>query len=220
MNPQNNKRTVAQGYDKIGGIYGEQATRFRTAQRAKYESVMLIGLDEGARVLDLGCGSGIPTTRRLARKFQVTGADISEKQVDRARENVPDAEFICSDMATLKFPPDTFDGVGAFYSIIHLPRDEQGAMLKSIASWLKPGGLLVATLGTGDTEVDFNQSWMGAPMFWSTFDAETNRRLVDEAGLSTVSDLEETTYMRGEESSVHGESETFLWIVARKPKSL
>jgi SAM-dependent methyltransferase len=216
MTSQDHKRTVAHGYDKIGEIYGQQATHSRTAQRAKYESVLLDGLKEGARALDLGCGSGIPTTRRLARKFRVTGADISEKQVERARVNVPDAEFVCSDMAALDFPPDTFDGVAAFYSVIHLPRDEQGTMLKSIASWLKPGGLFVASLGIGDTEVDYDKSWMGAPMFWSTYDAETNRRLIDESGLQTVSALEETTYLRGEEADLHGESETFLWVVARK----
>lgn len=220
MNPQDHKSTVAAGYDKIGETYGTQATRSRTAQRAKYESVLLDGLDEGVRVLDLGCGSGIPTTRRLARKFRVTGADISEKQVERARINVPDAEFVCSDMATLEFPPNTFDGVGAYYSIIHLPRDEQGAMLKSITSWLRPGGLFVASLGLSDTEVDFDQSWMGAPMFWSAYDAETNRRLIDEAGLVIISALEETTYLRGKEAALHGESETFLWVVARKPDQL
>jgi len=174
---------------------------------------LLERLDEGASVLDLGCGSGIPTTRRLARKFQVTGVDISKKQVERARDNVPNSEFICSDMAALDFPPETFDGVSAFYSIIHLPRDEHGAMLKSIASWLRPGGLLVASLGTGDTEVDFDQSWMGTPMFWSTYDAETNRRLVEESGLQTISALAETT-------TSHGDSETFLWVVARKPEKL
>lgn len=213
MTSQDHKRTVSQGYDKMGEAYGRLATRYRTAQRARYESILLERLDEGASVLDLGCGSGIPTTRRLARKFQVTGVDISKKQVERARDNVPNSEFICSDMAALDFPPETFDGVSAFYSIIHLPRDEHGAMLKSIASWLRPGGLLVASLGTGDTEVDFDQSWMGTPMFWSTYDAETNRRLVEESGLQTISALAETT-------TSHGDSETFLWVVARKPEKL
>ena len=213
MTPQDHKRTVALGYDKMGEAYGKLATRYRTAQRARYESILLDRLDEGARVLDLGCGSGIPTTRRLARKFQVTGVDISEKQVERARKNVPTAEFICADMAALDFPPDTFDGVSAFYSIIHLPRNEQAALLTAITNWLRPGGTFVACLGTGDHEVDYDETWVGAPMFWSTYDAETNRRLVEESGLQTISALEETT-------TSHGDSETFLWVVARKPEGL
>ena len=216
MNPQDHKRAVAAGYDEIGEIYGNQATRSRTAQRTKYESVLLDSLDERARALDLGCGSGIPTTRRLARKLQVIGVDISEMQVKRARANVPDAEFICSDMATLDFPSATFDGISAFYSIIHLPRDEQAALINAIAKWLRPGGTFVGCLGVRDLEADCDETWMGTPMFWSTFDADTNRRIVNESGLVTISALEETTYLRGEEASLHGESETFLWIVTKK----
>lgn len=194
----------------MGEAYGIQATRHRTAQRARYESALLDGLDQGARVLDLGCGSGIPTTRRLARRFRVVGVDISPMQVSRAKQNVPEAQFVCCDMADLQLQDETFDGVGAFYSIIHLPRDEQGAILRSIWSWLKPGGLMVATMGTSDTEAEFDRSWMGAPMFWSAHDADTNRRLVDESGLQTISAVEETTRSGGD-------SETFLWVVARKP---
>ena len=47
-------------------------------------------------------------------------------------------------------------------------------------------------------------------MYWSSYDSETNRRMVREAGLQIVSADEETT-------RAEGESETFLWVVARKP---
>ena len=210
MIKDDHKRTVARGYDRIGEAYGQQATRSRTEQRNRYEAVLLDRLPAGARVLDLGCGSGIPTTRRLARRFQVTGVDVSTRQVARARENVPGARFICADMGSMGFGPGSFDGVSAFYSIIHLPRDEQGPLLMAIASWLRPGGLLVAAMGTGDHEVDFDQSWMGAPMFWSTFDSATNRKLVEASGFRIISAKEETT-------SAGSESETFLWVVAEKP---
>ena len=210
MNSSESKRLVARGYDQIGEAYGNQAMRSRTEQRNRYEAVLLDRLPAGASVLDLGCGSGIPTTRRLARRLEVTGVDVSTRQVALARDNVPGAAFICADMGSLEFAPGSFDGVSAFYSIIHLPRDEQGALLRAIAGWLRPGGLLVAAMGTGDHEVDFDQSWMGAPMFWSTFDSATNRKLIEESGFRTITAQEETTSSRGD-------SETFLWIVAEKP---
>ena len=210
MNSTNPKLLVARGYDRIGEAYGKQATRSRTEQRNRYEAVLLDRLPAGARLLDLGCGSAIPTTRRLARRFRVTGVDVSARQVARARDNVHGARFICADFGSLGFAPGSFDGVSAFYSIVHLPRDEQGALLSSVATWLRPGGLLVAAMGTEDHEVDFDQSWMGAPMFWSTFDSTTNRRLVEEAGLRTISAREETT-------TAGRDSETFLWVVAVKP---
>lgn len=209
MNSRNPKLLVAHSYDEIGEAYGNLATRSRTEQRSRYEAAMLDRLPAGASVLDLGCGSGIPSTRRLARRFRVTGVDVSTRQVARARDNVPGARFICADMGSLEFAPGTFDGVFALYSIIHLPRDEQGALLKSIAGWLRPGGLLVCSLGVQSNEAAFDPSWMGATMFWSSFDSATNRELVEDSGFRTITAREETT-------SARAGTETFLWVVAEK----
>ncbi len=208
--PRDVKRAVAEGYDRIGGQYGELAAKSLTRQRRKYTDVLLDRLSQDAEVLDLGCGAGVPTTRELARSFRVTGVDISRRQVTRARDNVPAARFVESDMANARFPPESFDAVAAFYAIIHLPRVEQPALLSAIACWLRPGGLFVGTLGARSVEADYQQQWLGAPMYWSSYDSETNRRMVREAGLQIVSADEETT-------RAEGESETFLWVVARKP---
>ena len=125
------KRTVAEGYDRVGGRYAELATREITRHRRKYTDLLLDRVPPGAKVLDLGCGAGVPTTRELAQKFAVTGVDISKRQVARARSNVPRATFVQSDMAEAEFASESFDAVAAFYSIIHLPRDEQPAMLQA-----------------------------------------------------------------------------------------
>ena len=204
------KRAVAEGYDRIGDEYGELAAKSLTRQRRKYSDVLLDRLPQGVEVLDLGCGAGVPTTRELARSFRVTGVDISRRQVARARDNVPGARFLQSDMADVQFPPESFDAVAAFYAIIHLPRDEQPALLSAIASWLRPGGLFVGTLGARSVEADYQEHWLGTPMYWSSHDSQTNRRMVREAGLEIVSAKEGTT-------RADGESETFLWVVARKP---
>jgi SAM-dependent methyltransferase len=113
-------------------------------------------------------------------------------------------------MGSVGFAPDSFDGVYAFYSIIHLPRQEQGPLMRAIAGWLRPQGLLVCSLGTRSNEIDFDRSWMGTPMFWSSFDSETNRTLVEDSGFRTIRAREETT-------TVRADSETFLWVVAEKP---
>ncbi len=208
--PRDVKRAVAEGYDRVGGQYGELAAKSLTRQRRKYTDILLDRLSQGAEVLDLGCGAGVPTTRELAGSFSVTGVDISPRQVARARDNVPGARFVQSDMADARFPPESFDAVAAFYAIMHLPRDEQPALLGAIATWLRPGGLFVGTLGARSVEADYQEQWLGAPMYWSSHDSETNRRMVSEAGLEIVSAKEETT-------RADGESETFLWVVACKP---
>jgi len=48
-------------------------------------------LPSGDMVLDLGCGCGIPVAQELAQHFQVTGVDLSEVQIARARQLVPQA---------------------------------------------------------------------------------------------------------------------------------
>jgi hypothetical protein len=82
-------------------------------------------------------------------------------------------------------------------------------LLQAIASWLRPGGLLVAALGTRSIEADFNVDWLGAPMYWSSYDSQTNRRLVREAGLSIMEAREEC-------ADEFGQPVTFLWVIAEK----
>jgi len=135
------KDIVRDGYDVIGDDYEAWVTTARSEERERYTEVLLNGLPDGARVLDLGCGTGLPTTRRLAARFQVTGVDISPRQIERARDRVPLAEFFCVDVAQLDWPADSVDGVAAFYSLIHMPREEQAALIQRVFHWLKPGAV-------------------------------------------------------------------------------
>ncbi len=205
------KKIVADGYDYIAERYEEWANNVRAEERVKYTTALLEKLPEGAEVLELGCGSGMPTTQQLAEKFVVTGVDISERQVSLARQKVPKAKFIHADMTKLDFPKGSFDAVTAFYSIIHVPRQEQAELLCKIASWLRPGGLLVVSMGAYSNETQFNEDWLGGlPMYWSNFDSETNQRLVEETGLNILSAQEET-------ADEFGKPITFLWVIAQKP---
>jgi SAM-dependent methyltransferase len=152
----------------------------------------------------------VPTTQRLAQRFAVTGVDILAQHIALVRRNVPTATFVQADMAALDLPPAVFDAVAAFYSIIHVPREEHAALLHDIATWLRPGGLLVATMGAGSTEAAVEPDWLGVPMYFSHFDGTTNRRFVEDARLRIISAREET-------ADEDGMPVPFLWVVARKP---
>jgi SAM-dependent methyltransferase len=205
------KQIVSTGYDAIVERYGRWALSVREEERARYTALLLERLPPGSRVLELGCGAGLPTTLCLAESFAVTGIDLSARQVERARQNVPGAAFVRADMAAIGFAPASFDAVASFYALIHLPRREQPGLLRKVATWLRPGGLLVASMGAGSVEAEVAGDWLGAPMYWSSFDAATNRRLVEEAGLRLLRAREET-------ADEFGQPVTFLWIVAEKPE--
>jgi ubiquinone/menaquinone biosynthesis C-methylase UbiE len=203
-------RIVERGYDQIAERYAALAAQERLDERARYTDLIVQRLPAGAVVLELGCGVGGAATRALAERFSLTGVDLSSRCVELARKNVPNATFLHADMTALEIPPGRFDAVVAFFSVIHVPREEQPGLLAQVARWLRPGGLFIATMGAGSTENGYEQDWLGAPMYWSHYDAATNRRLVEEAGLET----ESATLEAADED---GAPVTFLWIVARKP---
>ena len=200
---------VADGYDRISDAYTRDAETTRAGERDAYTRRLFGIVPAGAQVLDLGCGAGVPTTRLLAERYAVTGVDISGEQIRRARENVPKAQFVQSDMTSLCFPPGSFDAVVAFYSIIHVPRDEQPGLFRASHTWVAPGGYFLGALGAHDAAADIEGDWLGAPMYWSSFDASTNRQMVAAAGFSVLSASLET-------AEEDGHPVTFLWVLARK----
>jgi ubiquinone/menaquinone biosynthesis C-methylase UbiE len=204
------KEVVAAGYDAIAERYTAWAGTVRVAEREKYTRLLLDRLPEGTQVLELGCGAGIPTTQRLAERFAVTGVDISARQIALARAHVPTATFAQADMTALTFPPASFAAVTAFYAITHVPREEHTVLFAKIAAWLKPGGIFVASLSSGDTIGMVEEDWLGAPTYFSGHDRATNLALLTDAGFI----IEQATDEMDEE---FGRPTTFLWVVAHTP---
>ncbi len=201
-------RTVVDGYDRLSGQYLEWIARIEGDPRDRMLAEFAQRVPAGGRVLDLGCGPGIPSTRALAQRFDVVGVDVSAAQIELARRNVPEAEFIEDDLMRIDVPDASFDGVTAFYSIPHVPREHHPRVFARIARWLVPGGIFLATLGAADAP-DWIGEWLGGPMFFSSHDAEANRDLLRASGFTL--EVDEAVTMHEPEGPV-----TFLWVIARK----
>ena len=196
---------VESGYDRmaehyLGGKDAEDPLTLATLEHVAR------AVPQGGAALDLGCGAGVPVTQWLAQRFVVTGVDVSARQIQLAREQVPEATLIRASMTAVDFPPETFDVVVAFHSIIHVPRTEQPLLVRRIHRWLRPAGVFLATWTVHAWEgVEQNWEGWGAPMWWSHHDRETNLRMLQEAGF------------RIESADGHtSEGETWLWVIARK----
>lgn len=199
------KRLVERGYDQIAERYLASKAALGAETRALLEALTQ-DVDAAAAILDLGCGAGVPVTRWLAERFAVTGVDLSARQLALAREAVPGATFVQADMAGVDFPPASFAAVVSLYAIIHLPREEQPALLARIARWLAPGGRFLATwpvTAWEGEEHDWN-GW-GAAMWWSHYGSAENLALLRDAGFS----------IERVETRTAGD-ETWLWILARQ----
>jgi cyclopropane fatty-acyl-phospholipid synthase-like methyltransferase len=202
------KRTVQAAYDALGARFGEWGERVEGDPWTRFVDELAERLPAGARVLDLGCGNGTKISR-LASRFEVVGVDLSEEQLRLARANAPEATFVHGDLSELDFAAHSFDAVTALYSIVHVPREDHRALFERILAWLKPGGSFLTSLSHVGGE-DRTDEWLGVEMFFSGFDADTNRRLVRDAGFEL--DLDELVWMREPQGDV-----AFLWLLARNP---
>ncbi|MGB2874202.1 MAG: class I SAM-dependent methyltransferase [Gaiellaceae bacterium] len=202
------KDIVRGGYDAIAGRYADWAASFETPA-ARWLAKFIERVPAGAHVLELGCGGDNPATRQLVERYDYVGVDISAGQLERARKAFPGARFVLGDVVEVELEDDSFDGVVSLFMLGHVPRAEQGLVLEHIASWLRPGGRLLATMGTADADDEVEDGWLGAPMFFASFDEETNRRLVAAAGFELV----EARVVPFEEPG-HG-LVRFMWVLAR-----
>ena len=173
---------VSSGYDACGPTFNAQRDRVPPPELTRLIDL----LPARARVLDLGCGGGLPVTLALSQHADVVGVDISAVQIEQARKAVPNASFVVGDMLLQQFATASFDAVVAFYALFHLPREEHRPLLERVATWLRPGGTLLVTVArqghSGYTEPDF----FGAPMYWSHFDAEWYTTVLRDLGFELL----------------------------------
>lgn len=168
------KQIVREGYDQLATAYREHYQQAHQIYYAEWLSTFEQHVPLAGTVLELGCADGIPTAQYLIPKFDYTGIDISPVQIELARRNVPKGYFVVADMTTLSFPDQSFEGIIALYSIIHVPIEEQPALFNSIYQWLRPGGCLFCVVGAGKwTGVENNWIEHGTTMYWSHTDAPT-----------------------------------------------
>lgn len=180
------KDIVRQGHDKVSQAYRSDLPE-DAEQYLSWLAELMPLLPPGARVLELGCGCGVPVAKALAENFIVTGVDISSVQIERAQSLVPNAEFLCGDMSQVEFTPHRFAAVVAFYSIIHVPVEEHPRLLSKIRNWLQTGGYFMATVGhTAWTGTENDWLVPGATMFWSHADAQTYQRWLKESGFTVL----------------------------------
>lgn len=93
-------------------------------------------------VLDIGCGAGVKSKYLIMKGLKVVGIDLSEKMIEIARKEVPDAEFLVADISeSLKFDKK-FDSIFAQAVLIHTPKKDIKKVLANIVNSLNPRGYL------------------------------------------------------------------------------
>jgi SAM-dependent methyltransferase len=222
--PDDLKARLKSSYDAIADTYNANFTKPDDPVRLHYLGLLLSQLsnnvEDTASVLELGCGAGVPATKHLLEfknpVIQVTGNDLSTSQLDLARKNLAEYSdrliLIEGDMTTLSFPNRTFDAVAGFYSVIHLPREEQTQLVRNIATWLKPDGLLLANFAVDVSSKIVEENWLGKDkgwMYWSSWGEEGSLKMLKDAGFRIL--FRETKQVEGDAN--------FVWLLAERTDS-
>ncbi|GAB3968467.1 class I SAM-dependent DNA methyltransferase [Streptomyces sparsus] len=178
----------AEAFDGIGDRYDE-AFPHKDGQVAAGEWLCR-ELPPGSHVLDLGCGTGLPTARQLVDAgHRVTGVDLSPGMLKLAVDNVPEGEFHELDIADLEAralaPPGGFDGVAAFFSLLMLPLEEIPVALRMLHGQLRSGGLLAIAMVEADVD-DFSIPFLGNVIRVSGYLRDDLRRVVRDAGFEIL----------------------------------
>lgn len=203
------KQRIRESYNKI-------ATEYLASRMANHHDVELLEelvarLPHGARVLDAGCGAGIPITRFLVRHFSVLGIDISDEQINLARVSVPSASFVRKDMTMLGLDDASFDAVVCFYAIFHVPRDQHPEVFANFFRLLKPDGLILVCVANTPEEHEGEESFFAQSIFFSSPAVADSVAMIAEAGFELI-------WQKEVEDPLDKDSSQ-LFILAGKPRA-
>ena len=149
MSEDYKSRTIA-SYDKHIDFYDTYLKGLFNLYRRGEFGKFLEAVPRGAKVLDLGCGTGDHAAYFEQQGLNVKCIDLSEEMVGLCKRKGLDAEVM--DIEDLKFEDDSFDAVWAVTSLLHIPKRNLSSVLSKISDILKPEGILYVCVKEGEGE--------------------------------------------------------------------
>ncbi len=142
---------------------------------------------KGQKILDIGCGPGRDAKYFSEHDLEVTGIDLTSNFVKMASQNVPNAKFIQMDMRNLDFPENTFDGIWACASFLHIPKEDAKNTLLGFKKILKPAGLIYISVKAG-TEEKFVQKeeYKGRTKFFAFYTEDELKNLIESCNFKIL----------------------------------
>lgn len=201
-------------YDRVADEYVRRI--FDELRHKPFDRQLLDRFAERVRdageVCDVGCGPGQVARYLHERGVNVCGLDLSAAMIEQARQLTPGIEFDQADLRSLGAPDETWAGITAFYSLIHIPRNELTSALAELRRVLRPGGLLLLAFHIGNETLHLDEWWGQAVCvdFHFCQPAEMVAALV-EAGFEIVEILVRDPYPDVE----HPSRRCYLW--AQRP---
>ncbi len=203
MSSDHTKTTIAT-YNKTAKEYILKVQKYAPVpEREKFMSLVT----PGGKILDAGCGSGRDANYFASKGFTVTGIDLSDTLLSYAKDTAyPNARFLTMDLRAINLK-ESFDGIWACASLLHLKRGELLPVLKNFQRMLTPGGVLFLLMkeGTGEKLVT-SGTIEGDTRFFTYYTSDELRALLETAGF-VVTDM-----YTWDQKDRHGERQNEVWI--------
>ncbi|MDA0185215.1 class I SAM-dependent methyltransferase [Solirubrobacter phytolaccae] len=137
---------MSESATRWGALWGSEPDAWavnEAQQTPVYEAALqAVGAPDRAKILDVGCGTGVFLRLCADRGAEVSGVDAAEGLLELARTRVPGAELQQADMVALPFADDTFDLVTGFTSFFFA--DDIVRALSEARRVARPGAAVVA----------------------------------------------------------------------------
>lgn len=200
MNFKKIKTDLEKVYDELAEFWGKDGDLHDWGGADLKKFAQMVKANGGKAVLDLGCGSGVQTKQLLEEGLDALGLDISRNMIEEAKKRAPLGKFMVGDMANLTFETNSFDGVYARASLLHIPKDKTKSVLKNIAKILKTGGIFYLAVKEGEGERELEEDRYGRKVnrFFAFFGEEELAKLAEETGFEVIS----VEHFKREETSV------------------
>jgi ubiquinone/menaquinone biosynthesis C-methylase UbiE len=133
-------------YDALGKSRFANAFTYGRSKIDALVGELFAGLPKGAKVLDVGCGTGEHLHRAVDEGLQAFGLEPAPSMLEVARRNVPKAEIKQGVATELPYADASFDLVIMVEVLRYLDRPDTEQALREARRVLKPGGQLFVTL--------------------------------------------------------------------------
>jgi SAM-dependent methyltransferase len=203
------------GYDPVAEDYAREFCD--EMSKKPFDRKMLDWLAEKVNglgmICDLGCGVGQVAGYLRSRGASVCGIDLSTEMVKQARRLNPGIDFQRANMLALTdVSEDSFGGIAAFYSIIHIPRPSLVDALQEIKRVLRQNGKLLLTFHIGQEDRHIAEWWnKPVSLDFYFFEAEEMKSHLTKAGFELEEVIEREPYPDIEVQTRRA------YIFARKP---
>jgi SAM-dependent methyltransferase len=208
-------RAELQGsYDRVVDEYVKRF--FDELEKKPIDRELLDRFAESVRssgpVCDLGCGPGQIGRYLHDRRVEVFGLDLSPAMVKMARRLNPNMEFKTGNMLSLDIADGALGGIAAFYSIIHIEREDVVRALGEMKRVLKSGGRLLISFHVGQDTMHVDELWgETVSMDITFFSREEMEGYLGSAGFEIEESVERPPYQEVEYESQRA------YIFAKKP---